>query len=339
VPPLWNRDRADAGRRPGDVVLPQLPARVRLKMRVVVTGGAGFIGSHVADAFIERDDDVLVVDDLSSGKRKNAPTDTELAELDIADATALRERLEAFKPDLICHLAAQASVTVSVTNPDLDFASNVRGTFNICQAAAALRARILFASTGGALYGNDAPIPTPETYVAQPLSPYGASKLAGEAFVATQARSEGLAHVVLRLGNVYGPRQDAHGEAGVVAIFSERLLNGETPIVYGHGKPTRDYVQVADVVRAFLLAADNDVSGTFNIGAGRETSVLDLLEVLQRAAGTNIDPQLEELRPGELDRSALDSSAAAKAFGWRPEIAPDQGISETFRWYASARDQ
>ena len=306
-------------------------------MRVVVTGGAGFIGSHVADAFVGRGDDVLIVDDLSSGKADNPPTEAELAELDIANAPALRERLEAFKPDLICHLAAQASVTVSVANPDLDFASNVRGTFNICQAAAAARARILFASTGGALYGNDVPIPTPETYVAKPLSPYGASKLAGEAFVATQARSDGLNHVVLRLGNIYGPRQDAHGEAGVVAIFSDRLLDGETPIVYGHGKPTRDYVHVADIVRAFLLAADNEVSGTFNIGAGKETSVLELLDVLQRAAGTNIDPQLEQLRPGELDRSALDSSAAETAFGWRPEIAPDEGIAETFRWYAAAR--
>jgi UDP-glucose 4-epimerase len=308
-------------------------------MRVVVTGGAGFIGSHVADAFIERGDDVLVLDDFSSGKRENAPTNADLAELDIADATALRERLDAFKPDLICHLAAQASVTVSVTNPDLDFASNVRGTFNICQAAAALGARILFSSTGGALYGNDAPIPTPETYVAQPLAPYGASKLAGEAFVATQARSDGLAHVVLRLGNVYGPRQDAHGEAGVVAIFSDRLLNDETPIVYGHGTPTRDYVHVADVVRAFLLAADNEVSGTFNVGAGKETSVLDLLDVIQRAASTNVEPQLEPLRPGELDRSALDSTAAANAFGWRPEIDPEQGIAETFRWYASANSR
>jgi UDP-glucose 4-epimerase len=303
-------------------------------MRVVVTGGAGFIGSHVADAFLERGDDVLVIDDLSSGSRENLPAAAELAELDVADATRLRKRLEAFRPDLICHLAAQASVTISVTNPDLDFASNVRGTFNVCQAAAELPARVLFASTGGALYGNDAPIPTPETYVAQPLSPYGASKLAGEAFVATQARSHGLAHAVLRLGNVYGPRQNAHGEAGVVAIFSDRLLNEQVPIVYGHGKPTRDYVHVADVTRAFLLAADSELAGTFNIGWGQEVSVLELLEVLQRAAGTNVEPQLEPLRPGELDRSAIDSSAAAQGWEWSPEISFEDGVAETFRWYA-----
>jgi UDP-glucose 4-epimerase len=306
-------------------------------MRVVVTGGAGFVGSHVSSAFREREDEVLVVDDLSAGNRENVPPGAELAELDVAEGARLLERLEAFRPELICHLAAQASVTVSVTNPDLDFASNVRGTFNVCQAAGKLGARVLFASTGGALYGNEAPIPTPETYVAQPLAPYGASKLAGEAFVATQARSQGLANVVLRLGNVYGPRQNAHGEAGVVAIFSDRLLNGEVPVVYGHGKPTRDYVHVADVTRAFLLAADGEVSGTFNIGWGKETSVSELLTALQRVAGTNIEPKLEPLRPGELDRSAIDSRAAADAFGWRPERLLEEGIADTFRWYAGAQ--
>lgn len=306
-------------------------------MRVVVTGGAGFIGSHVSEAFVERGDDLLVVDDLSAGNRENVPDGAELAELDVAEGDRLRERLEAFRPDLICHLAAQASVTVSVTNPDLDFASNVRGTFNVCRAAGNLQARVLFASTGGALYGNEAPIPTPETYVAQPLSPYGASKLAGEAFVATQARSQGLANVVLRLGNVYGPRQNAHGEAGVVAIFSDRLLNGAAPVVYGHGKPTRDYVHVADITRAFLLAADGEVAGTFNVGWGKETSVSELLEVLQRAAGTDVDPQLAPLRPGELDRSAIDSSAAAATLGWRPERSLEDGIADTFRWYAAAQ--
>jgi UDP-glucose 4-epimerase len=305
-------------------------------MRVVVTGGAGFIGSHISDAFVERGDDVLVVDDLSAGSRENVPPGAELSELDVAEGRLLLERLEAFSPDLICHLAAQASVTVSVTNPDLDFASNVRGTFNVCQAAGKLGARVLFASTGGALYGTEAPIPTPETYVAQPLAPYGASKLAGEAFVATQARSQRLANVVLRLGNVYGPRQNAHGEAGVVAIFSDRLLNREVPVVYGHGKPTRDYVHVADVTRAFLLAADGEVSGTFNIGWGRETSVSELLAALQRVAGTDIEPKLAPLRPGELDRSAIDSRAAADAFDWRPERSLEEGIADTFRWYAGA---
>jgi UDP-glucose 4-epimerase len=306
-------------------------------MRVVVTGGAGFIGSHVTDAFVERGDEVLVVDDLSSGSRDNVNAGSELAELDVADAETLDRRLQEFRPQVICHLAAQASVTVSVANPELDFASNVRGTFNVCRVAAAVEARIVFASTGGALYGNDAPIPTPESYFPEPLSPYGASKLAGEAFVATQARSLGLPHVVLRLGNVYGPRQNPHGEAGVVAIFSDCLLHERTPIVYGHGKPTRDYVHVADITRAFALAAETGATGTLNVGHGKEVSVLDLLEVLQRVAGTSLEPQLEPLRPGELDRSAIDSRAAAEALGWNPEISLEDGIAGTFRWYASAQ--
>lgn len=321
------------------MVLPDLSTQADLTMRVVVTGGAGFIGSHLADAFVERSDTVLVVDNLSSGNRENVPDAAELAEIDVADATELRQRLEEFRPDLICHLAAQASVTVSVTNPDLDFASNVRGTFNVCQVAARLQARVVFASTGGALYGNDAPIPSPETLVAQPLSPYGASKLAGEAFVSTQARSEGLAHAVLRLGNVYGPRQNAHGEAGVVAIFSDRLLNGKTPIAYGYGKPTRDYVHVTDVTHAFLLAADRKRAGTFNIGWGKEVTVLELLDALQRAAGTSVEPKLEPLRPGELDRSAIDSSAAAEALGWRAEISLEEGVAETYHWYAGGQER
>lgn len=321
------------------MVLPDLSTQADLTMRVVVTGGAGFIGSHLADAFVERGDTVLVVDNLSSGNRENVPDAAELAEIDVSDAAELHQRLEEFAPDLICHLAAQASVTVSVTNPDLDFASNVRGTFNVCQVAAHLQARVLFASTGGALYGNDAPIPSPETLVAQPLSPYGASKLAGEAFVSTQARSKGLANAVLRLGNVYGPRQNAHGEAGVVAIFSDRLLSGETPIAYGYGKPTRDYVHVTDVTRAFLLAADREHAGTFNIGWGKEVTVLELLDALQRAAGTSVDPKLEPLRPGELDRSAIDSSAAAEALGWRAEISLEDGVAETYRWYAGGQER
>ena len=188
-------------------------------MQVVITGGAGFIGSHVADAFLARGEEVVVVDDLSTGSRELVPEQARLVELDIADADRLHEALAAAAPDVICHLAAQASVTVSVSNPDLDFASNV------------------FASTGGAIYGAGAPLPTPETHVPEPLAPYGASKLAGEAFVATQARYDGLPNVILRLGNVYGPRQNPQGEAGVVAIFSDGLLRGEEPVAYGRGRP------------------------------------------------------------------------------------------------------
>jgi UDP-glucose 4-epimerase len=303
-------------------------------VKVVVTGGAGFIGSHVADAFLVRGDEVLVVDDLSSGSRDNVPDAAELVELDIADGEGVRRTLSGFGPDFVAHLAAQSSVTVSVADPERDFASNVLGTFNVVRVATERGARTAFASTGGALYGEDVPLPTPETYVPQPLSPYGAGKQAGEAYVATLQRFHGVNHLVLRLGNVYGPRQSPHGEAGVVAIFSERLLLGRPPIVYGHGTPTRDYVHVRDIARAFTMLADTDVAGTFNLGWGREVTVLEILDGLQRAAGTAVEPRLEPLRPGELTRSAIDSSAAADAFGWRPEVDLEEGLAETFRWYA-----
>jgi UDP-glucose 4-epimerase len=306
-------------------------------VRVVVTGGAGFVGSHVVDAFLARGDEVLAVDDLSTGSRQHLPEGASLVELDVADGDALHAVVAEAAPDVICHLAAQASVTVSVSNPDLDFASNVRGTFNVCRSAAAAAAQVVFASTGGAIYGNGAPLPTPETHVPEPLAPYGASKLAGEAFVGTQARYNGLPNVILRLGNVYGPRQNPHGEAGVVAIFSDRLLGGEQPVVYGHGEPTRDYVHVGDVARAFTFAADGRAPGTFNIGRGEEVTVLELLDAVQEAAGTDVEPRLEPLRPGELERSALDSSAASRELGWRPEIPLREGIAETFRWYADTR--
>jgi UDP-glucose 4-epimerase len=303
-------------------------------MKVVVTGGAGFIGSHLADAFLERGDEVLVVDDLSSGSRERVPSQATLVVLDVANSDDVQAAFADFRPDFVCHLAAQSSVTVSVANPERDFASNVLGTFNVVRSGTEVGARTAFASTGGALYGEDAPIPTPETYVPHPLSPYGAGKQAGEAYVATLARFHGVNNVVLRLGNVYGPRQNPHGEAGVVAIFSERLLLGQRPVVYGEGAPTRDYVHVGDIARAFMAVADADVTGTFNLGWGREASVLEVLDGLQRAAGTTEEPEFEPLRPGELTRSAIDSSAAEAAFGWRPQIELDRGLADTFRWYA-----
>ena len=299
-----------------------------------MTGGAGFVGSHVADAFLERGDEVLVVDDLSSGLRDQVPGGATLAELDIADSGGVRDAVAGFRPEFVCHLAAQASVTVSVKDPRRDFDSNVLGTFNVLDAATGHGARTVFASTGGALYGEGAPIPTDEAYVPQPLSPYGASKQAAEAYVGALQRFHGIDHAVLRLGNVYGPRQSPHGEAGVVAIFSERLLHGRPVVAYGDGTPTRDYVHVADVARAFVMLADTPAAGTFNLGWGREVSVLQVLDGLQRAAGTTVEPELAPLRPGELTRSAIDSSAAARAFGWRPEIDLADGLAETFHWYA-----
>jgi UDP-glucose 4-epimerase len=302
--------------------------------RVVVTGGAGFVGSHVADAFLAEGAEVLVIDDLSTGLAENVPAAAELQRVDIVEAKRLGDAIGAFDPDVVCHLAAQASVTVSVERPDHDLDVNVRGTLNVCEAARAAGASVIFASTGGALYGNDAPLPTPESFPPAPLAPYGAAKLAGEVYVSTWARLYGLPNVVLRLGNVYGPRQQPHGEAGVVAIFSDRLGRGEQLVVYGFGEPTRDYLHVADAARAFVVATAAGRPGTFNVGTARETSVLEVLELLRREAGTEVEPDLQPLRPGELRRSALDSSAIARELGWRPEIAVEQGLPETFRTFA-----
>ena len=301
---------------------------------VVVTGGAGFVGSHVAELLRDRGHDVTVIDDLSSGKRENVPDGCRLVELDITDAAGVRRAVDGAA--FVCHLAAQASVTVSVKEPARDLAINVAGTMNVCDAAAATGAPVVFASTGGALYGDNAPIPTPETSPTEPLAPYGASKLAGEAYVGTWSRLHGLGNVVLRLGNVYGPRQNFEGEAGVVAIFSHCLLNGQPPTVYGDGKQTRDYVYVGDVARAFLLAGESERAGTYNVGTGTETSVLALLDSLERSAGVAAERRFEPLRKGELRASALDSARIRDELGWEPAVGLDEGLAQTFAWYRNA---
>jgi UDP-glucose 4-epimerase len=305
-------------------------------VHVIVTGGAGFIGSHVANAFLARGDDVLVVDDLSTGEKANVPEGAGFEQIDIADGEAL-ERAFTRGADLVCHLAAQASVTMSVQDPLLDCRTNVIGTLNVCEAARKRSAPVIFASTGGALYGDGAPLPTPETFPPQPLAPYGASKLAGEAYVATWSRLYALPNVVLRLGNVYGPRQNPHGEAGVVAIFSGRLLRGDRPVLRGDGTPTRDYIYVSDVADAFVAAAQAERGGTYNVGTGRETSTARLLEVLQEAGDTTLEPEQAKLQPGELGASALDVSAIARELGWRPTISVEEGLRQTFDWYRARR--
>ena len=305
-------------------------------MRVVVTGGAGFIGSHVAEIFLERGNDVIVVDDLSTGARQNVPERASFEELDIAERDALEDAL-GDGADLVCHLAAQASVTVSVEDPVRDCTSNVLGTLNVCEAARARSAPVIFASTGGALYGDNAPRPTSEGFAPEPLSPYGASKLAGEAYVSTWGRLYGAPNVVLRLGNVYGPRQSPHGEAGVVAIFSGRLLAGEAPELRGGGAPTRDYVHVHDVARAFVAAAEGGRAGTYNVGTGKETSTARVLELLQRAAAAELEPRHAELGSGELAASALDSSRIEQVLGWRARIDVEEGLAQTLDWYRHGR--
>ncbi len=294
---------------------------------VVVTGGAGFIGSHLVDALLADGKRVVVIDDLSTGEAKRVSSEASLEVVDIVDRAATDRVIDAAAPEAIFHVAAQSSVTVSVTDPGRDCAVNVRGTLNVLEAASRHRAPVTFTSTGGALYGNAAPLPTPETHIPEPLAPYGASKWAGEAYILTWSRSHGIPHAVCRLGNVYGPRQSPHGEAGVVAIFSYKLWAGEQPVLFGHGKPTRDYIHVRDVVRALMAASGT--AGVFNVATGTATPVESILEVLQRAAGTSVSPELAPLRDGELERSCMDPSRAEEILGWRAEIALEEGLGST----------
>src|SRR5580658_7542459 len=284
----------------------------------IVTGGAGFIGSHVVDALLADGYAVTVIDDLSAGDATRVADAAELLELDIVDVPSLQAAVTKIKPSAIFHLAAQASVVVSVENPGRDCDVNVRGTLNVLEAAGGCGAPVVFTSTGGALYGDAAPMPTPESRIPEPLSPYGASKWAAEAYVKTWSLSSGIPHAVCRLGNVYGPRQSPHGEAGVVAIFSNHLYTGRAPKLYGHGTPTRDYVYVTDVVSALLTASGR--SGTYNIATSVETDVATVWSELSEAAGKQIEPQLADLRPGELTHSRLDIKRAERELGWRPQV-------------------
>jgi UDP-glucose 4-epimerase len=295
----------------------------------VVTGGAGFIGSHTVDALIGDGWRVVVIDDLSSGDAANVASEADLDVVDISDRESLDRAIDTARPSAIFHLAAQASVIQSVADPNRDCDVNVHGTLHVLEAAARHRAPVVFTSTGGALYGNRAPIPTPEDSPPAPISPYGASKWAAEAYVNTWREAGGLQHSVCRLGNVYGPRQSPHGEAGVVAIFSHRFWRQEAPTLYGFGKPTRDYVHVNDVARALLAAMAR--GGTFNISTGVETDVSHLSDTLQRAAGTSLAPELAPLRPGELERSCMDPTRASEQLGWRAEIGLDEGLEGTYR--------
>jgi UDP-glucose 4-epimerase len=296
--------------------------------RAIVTGGAGFIGSHVVDALLADGYSVTVIDDLSSGDAHRVAAEAELLELDIVELPALEEVVSQVQPRAIFHLAAQASVVASVENPGRDCEVNVKGTLNVVQAAGACATPVVFTSTGGALYGDEAPMPTGEERIPAPLSPYGASKWAAEAYVKTWSLSSGIPHAVCRLGNVYGPRQSPHGEAGVVAIFAHHLHTGRAPKLYGHGRPTRDYVYVGDVVSALLSASGR--SGTYNIATGVETDVASVWSELSSVAGRHIEPELADLRPGELTHSCLDIGLARRELGWKPEMPIAQGLRLTY---------
>ena len=302
----------------------------------IVTGGAGFIGSHVVDALLGEGYEVTVIDDLSSGNAARVPGAAQLRELDVVDFAALDAVVQEVGPRAIFHLAAQASVVASVEDPGRDCEVNVKGTLNVVEAAGRCGASVVFTSTGGALYGDEAPMPTREDRIPAPLSPYGASKWAAEAYVKTWSLSSGIPHAVCRLGNVYGPRQSPHGEAGVVAIFAHHLYTGRAPKLFGHGKPTRDYVYVADVVSALLAASGK--SGTYNIATGVETDVMTVWSELRKVAErsgpgagvSELEPELADLRSGELKQSCLDVSLAARELGWRPEVPIADGLRLTY---------
>jgi UDP-glucose 4-epimerase len=301
-------------------------------MDCLVTGGAGFIGSNLVDVLLARGDRVTVIDNLSSGKRANLEHAIEhgasLHEIDVRDAQAVSDVFAAATPELVFHLAAQIDVRYSVERPAGDAEANVLGTIAVLEAARSSGARrIINSSTGGGLYGDAELLPTPEDYPIRPLAPYGQGKHAAEGYCELYTRLHGLSTVSLRYGNVYGPRQDVHGEAGVVAIFCGHLVEGRIPVVFGDGRQTRDWVDVSDVVRANLLASDAAISGPINIGHGQETSVLELLDALGEVSERpRAEPTFAPARPGEVRRSCLDVGRARRELGWGAEVELREGL-------------
>jgi UDP-glucose 4-epimerase len=306
-------------------------------MRTLVTGGAGFIGSNLVDALLARGDSVTVVDDLSTGRRENLDgalaAGAELVELDIREADALAGVVTARRAEAVFHLAAQIDVRKSLADPAFDAAVNVGGTANVLEAArGAGAARVVFSSTGGAIYGEGEgkELPLGEDAPIEPFSAYGQSKFAAEGYLALYERLYGLSGVSLRLGNVYGPRQDPLGEAGVIAIFCGRLRAGERPTVYGDGRQTRDYIYVGDVVAAMLAAAGSEAGGAINVGTGLETDVLELAARLGGLGGAEgFEPEHAPHRTGEVQRISIDPARAERELGWRAEVGLEEGLRLT----------
>jgi UDP-glucose 4-epimerase len=303
-------------------------------MRALVTGGAGFIGSHLVDALVARGDQVLVLDDLSSGRRQNLDQAIEagasLLEGSITDPAAVAEAFERARPDLVCHLAAQIDVRRSISEPTYDLEINVGGTVALLEGSRqAGVSRFVLASTGGAIYGegDGRDLPLSEDAECRPDAQYGQSKHAAEGYLGLYRRLYGIETVALRLGNVYGPRQDPHGEAGVVAIFCRALAEGRRPRVYGDGEQTRDYVFVTDVAAAFIAASERGGSGPYNIGTGAETSVLELGRGIAAASGHEFDPELAPPRLGEVQRISIDPALAERELGWRAGHDPATALA------------
>jgi len=301
-------------------------------VRILVTGGAGFIGSHLTDALLGRGDEVRVVDDLSAGRASRLHEKAVLFDCSIIHAKELAALVEDVRPELICHLAAQIDVRASVEFPANDARVNVIGTINVLEAARGADARVLFCSSGGALYGRDAPVPSPESVPPAPESPYGTAKSCAEQYIGLENRLHGTCHAVLRLANVYGPRQRPSCEAAVIPSFCSRALRGQRPIIYGDGRQTRDFVYISDVVEAFLAAADCEMAGMWNIGTGVEVSVLDLAAIIGGISGRPFDPEFAPSRAGELERSAISAELARRDLGWCPVTPLAEGVRAVYRW-------
>jgi UDP-glucose 4-epimerase len=309
-------------------------------MRVLVTGGAGFIGSHLCDAFLADGNEVFVVDDLSHGRIGRLPESVELYKESIVNASRLSTIVSEIVPELICHLAAQVDVRVSVESPGSDANVNVVGTINVLEAARAVGARVILSSTGGAIYGEDAPVPSPETVPPVPGSPYGVAKYCAEQYVNLYNRLFSTEHAILRFANVYGPRQGASGEAGVVSIFCGNGIQGKPLTIFGDGKQTRDYVYVGDCVAAFQAAAAYGKAGVWNIGTAAEATVLDLATLAARLTGDHSQLVFAPARAGELSRSALAWERAAQDLGWRPATSLAEGVQAVVSWFeAGAPDR
>ena len=302
-------------------------------MKVLVTGGAGFIGSNLADRLVADGHQVVVLDDLSSGRRDQVPAAANLYQMEL-DTRWLDRMVAREQPDAVCHLAAQISVRRSVEDPLFDARVNVLGSIGLLEACRHHGVkRFVFASTGGAIYGDADVVPTPESHVAAPVSPYGTAKLSVEQYLHVYRSIYNLSYAALRLANVYGPRQDPHGEAGVVAIFARALLAGGTPTINGDGKQTRDYVFVGDVVEAFVAALDSDARGSFNVGTGVETDVNQVHQMIAAAAGSADPGQHGDAKPGEQQRSAVDTALIGEKMGWKPAVMLAEGIPRTVDFF------
>ena len=307
-------------------------------MRIIVTGGAGFIGSWVCEAYISEGHEVLVIDNLSTGSEGNIPPKAEFVECDVRDSEELEKAFRQFRPEVVNHHAAQINVRDSVKNPSLDAEINISGSLNVLRLCAESKTRrFIFSSTGGALYGEPEKLPADESTPSLPLSPYGISKLATENYVRYHSKNHGFGHVILRYANVYGERQNPEGEAGVIGIFCENIINGKPCLIFGDGEQTRDYVHVSDVSQANLLAASIKEEGTFNIGTSVESSVNEIGSILSEVTKTEFKIVHEKQRPGEVRRISLDCSLAAERLGWKPQIALREGLFRTWNWFSQGR--